>query len=138
MKIMEQAYNAMRNAIIGLQMIWHIVAEDEPPNEAPNDNTRKNNMQWANTPGRLIKTMVCAALTQSTAATRQEEFNPLDTRNASTALTTHHPKTPKTIQVTFDHGEELVRLLQQPWEGEEFWPTKDLQGAELKQPTKTA
>jgi hypothetical protein len=58
MKMMEQAYNAMRNAIIGLQMIWHIVAEDEPPNEAPNDNTRKNNMQWANRPGRLIKTMV--------------------------------------------------------------------------------
>ena len=52
--------------------------------------------------------------------------------------TTHHPKTPKPIQVTFDHGEELVRLLQQPWEGEEFWPTKDVQGAELKQPTKTA
>ena len=44
----------------------------------------------------------------------------------------------QTIQVAFSHGEELVKLMQQPWEGKEFCPTKDLQGAELKEPTKAA
>ena len=32
----------------------------------------------------------------------------------------------------------LVKLVQQPWEEKEFWPTEDLQGAELKEPTKAA
>ena len=44
----------------------------------------------------------------------------------------------KTIRVAFKHGEELARHIQQPWKGREFWPTKHLQGAELKEPTRAA
>jgi len=140
--MLEHTYNAMRKAIIGLQMIWQITKNLSSPNTTTSKTTpKKINMQRAGSAGRVIKTITCAVLTQSTTATRhdtvvQTSIKPNDTAYTATTETGNHQKA-RTIQVAFSHGEELGKLVQQPWEGKEFWPTKNFQGAKLKEPTTT-
>ena len=144
MKMAEQTYNAMRKAIMALQMLWQLAENLSGPNTTTTGKTapKKCSLQRTGSAGRVIQTITCAALAQCTTATRHDilvhtETWHSDTDRITKAETETHQKT-KTIQVAFSHGEELVKLMQQPWEGKEFWPTKDLQGAELKEPTKAA
>lgn len=49
-----------------------------------------------------------------------------------------NPGPTNALRVAFNHGEDLAKLIQKPWQDNKFWPTKDLQGTKLKEPTRAA
>jgi len=143
MKVAEQAYDAMRRAVWTLHTLWQLIGSLSSPHASTGKRKKmRSTMQRTGNAGRVIKTIVCTAMAQCTTAMRQGALAHTGTwpngAEQGTEVTTETHQKSRVVNVTFRRGEELAKRMQQPWQKDEFWPTKNLQGAELKETTKVA